>query len=79
MDQPYYEIAIVGEEFENFASEIRKTYLPNTIFAGTVKEGEIPLLQNRFVEGRTLAYVCLQGACKLPLEQSKEVLALLQY
>lgn len=79
VEQPFYEVAIVGEDFEKMAYQIRSNYLPNTILTGTSKEGNIKLLTNRYVADKTLAYVCQQGACKLPLSQSKEVLTQLQY
>jgi len=78
-EQPFYEVAIVGADFKKMASQIRKNYLPNTILTGVEKEGTISLLKDRYVDSKTLAYVCLQGACKLPVTQSKEVLTQLQY
>lgn len=79
IDHPFYEVALIGEDYEKLGSEIQSNYLPNTVFAGVIKEGNIPLLKNRFVQGKTLAYVCLQGACKLPVTQSEEVLTQLRY
>ena len=76
--EPFYEIAIAGPDFISLAGEIYPNYLPNTIFAGSGEETELSLLKNRFVEDRTLVYVCLQGACKLPVTQSKEVLTQLK-
>ena len=76
--EPFYEIAIIGSDFESLAREIYPNYLPYTIFAGAGGETELSLLKNRFVEDRTFVYVCLQGACKLPVTQSKEVLTQLK-
>ena len=69
----FYEVAIVGKNYKEMAQGINTNYLPNSIIAGTEKESEIPLLQNRFKENTTLIYVCIHGACKLPLTQAEEV------
>ncbi|WP_289644324.1 thioredoxin domain-containing protein [Maribacter aestuarii] len=74
LQKPFYEVAIVGEDFEDKASEILKEYLPNTIVAATSKEGQIALLKNRFIPDKTNVYICEKGACKLPLTQIEEVL-----
>lgn len=79
VNQPFYEVAIIGDEFKKLTSDLLPTYLPNTIFAGVEREGTLQLLKNRYVADKTLAYVCLQGTCKLPVEQPKEVLAQLEY
>ncbi len=79
IEQPFYEVAIIGDDFEKLGSQIRTEFLPNTIFAGVQSEGTISLLKNRFVAGKTMAYVCLQGSCKLPETQAQKVLEQLRY
>jgi len=78
MNQPFYEIAIVGDTYLEKVRELQRHYLPNSIFAGTGQESELSLLQNRFVEGKTLIYVCQHGSCKLPITDTKEVLKQVQ-
>lgn len=73
-NQNFYEIAIVGENYKNLGKEISSNYLPNSILVGSEKEGSVDLLKNRYNEGQTLIYVCIEGACKLPVSSSKEVL-----
>ncbi|WP_396635584.1 thioredoxin domain-containing protein [Maribacter sp. R77961] len=75
---PFYEIAIVGDDYKEKAQTLTKAYLPNTIITGTQKKSELPLLKNRFVAGSTHIYICQEGSCKLPLTQTKEVLTLLR-
>ncbi len=70
----FYEIAIVGEDHKKLGAEISSHYLPNSILVGSKEEGTIELLKNRYVEGQTLAYVCIEGTCKLPVTESREVL-----
>ncbi len=72
--KPFYEIALVGEDHKESARQVLKVYLPNTILAATAKESELPLLQNRYQEGKTLAYLCENGSCNLPMEKTMEVL-----
>nr|WP_299341746.1 thioredoxin domain-containing protein [Allomuricauda sp.] len=72
--QNFYEIALVGEEFMKLGKEISAQYKPNSILVGTAKEASLELLKNRYNEGKTLAYVCIEGACKLPVDSTEEVL-----
>ncbi|MGI9551352.1 MAG: thioredoxin domain-containing protein [Aurantibacter sp.] len=79
LDQPFYEVAIVGKDFRKKAHELAQSYLPNTIFGATEKESTLAILADRAVEGKTLVYVCQHGSCKLPVTQTKEALAQLRY
>lgn len=72
--KPFYEIAIIGEDYKNKALEISREYLPQTIIAGSEKEGAIPILRNRYDPNKTQIFVCEKGACKLPFSQTKEVI-----
>ncbi len=74
MNQSFYEIAIIGQDYEVLAKEIRKAYLPNSILAGSPKEGVLELLKNRHRNTETLIYVCIDGACKLPVNTSEAAL-----
>ncbi|TMM58244.1 thioredoxin domain-containing protein [Maribacter algarum] len=77
-DQPYYEIAIVGENHKEKAKEIAGYYLSNTIMAATEKESTLSILQNRHSPENTFIYICEQGACKLPVPTVNEALELLR-
>ncbi|MGB5820608.1 MAG: thioredoxin domain-containing protein [Saonia sp.] len=76
---PFYEIAIVGKEYKKKAKELYRNYLPNAIFVASEKQGDLHLLQNRFQEGETFIYVCVNGMCKLPLTQTNDVLTQIRY
>ncbi|MEO9892476.1 thioredoxin domain-containing protein [Aurantibacter sp.] len=78
-NQPFYEVAIVGESYKQIAAELGQNYLPNTVLAGSKNEGGISLLQNRHVANKTQIYICRQGTCMLPLTHTKEVLTQLHY
>jgi uncharacterized protein YyaL (SSP411 family) len=70
----FYEIAVVGEDYKKFGSEISSHYIPNSILVGSKEEGAIELLKSRYNEGETLVYVCIEGTCKLPVTDVKSVL-----
>jgi len=75
---PFYEVAIVGIDAVDKISEIHKNYLPNIIIAGSKKENNMPLLENRFIEDKTLIYVCVNNSCKLPVDSTIKALNLLK-
>lgn len=78
------EIVIVStendkEKLNQLLDEFRKHYLPNRILS-VVREGEqldnssktIPLLKGKIAQdGKTTAYVCVQGVCELPTRDVK--------
>ncbi len=65
--KPYYEIVVVGDKAPEKALEMYKKYIPNAVFAGSTKESNMPLLENRFQEDETYIYVCQNRVCKLPV------------
>ncbi|MDQ3111691.1 MAG: thioredoxin domain-containing protein [Bacteroidota bacterium] len=70
---PFREVVIVGKTVDKTMEVFRKSYLPNQIFAGSPGPSELPLLQNRFIDGKTLIYVCENNTCQLPMEDAAEV------
>lgn len=72
--QPFYEVAIVGKDCLKKLDELRLAYLPNAVICGGTREGSLPILENRLVEGETLIYVCQQGACQLPTSAVEKAL-----
>jgi len=75
---PFYEVAIVGQEAPTKISEINTVYLPNKIIAGSTKDNSMPLLENRYVEGDTFIYVCVNKACKLPVSEVAKAVQLIK-
>ncbi|MEZ4816501.1 MAG: thioredoxin domain-containing protein [Flavobacteriaceae bacterium] len=70
----YYEIVVVGNDAIDKVSEINKKYIPNKLVAGNTKASNASLLKERYVEGRTLIYVCVNNTCKLPVEKVADAL-----
>ncbi|MEL6305839.1 MAG: thioredoxin domain-containing protein, partial [Bacteroidota bacterium] len=71
----FYEVAVVGDNYRDLTKSLQKDYLPNTIMVASAKEGELELLQGRYNKGQTLIYICIEGACKLPVETTEEALS----
>jgi len=62
-----YEVAVMGSDALRMTNKIRQQYHPTVLFMGGVKEN-LPLLENKNVDGRTIIYVCRNKLCKLPVE-----------
>ena len=70
----YYEIVVVGDDAMEKIKEINQVYIPGKLIAGSTKPGSSPLLEGRYLEGKTFIYVCVNNTCKLPVTDT--VLAL---
>jgi len=66
---PYYEVGIVGNECFEKRDSLVKKYLPNIVLFGSTEKGELDVLKDRYVKGKTLIYICEKGACQLPVEE----------
>ena len=70
--QPFYEVAVVGKNATTITKELYKSYLPNILISASNKDSELPLLEFKYIDGKTLIYVCVNGTCKLPLADISE-------
>ncbi len=75
---PTKEVVIIGPDFAKKRDLIQHHFFPNAIFLGGAQENELPLLQNKFVAGKTMIYVCENKVCKLPVEEVEEALKLME-
>jgi len=66
---PFYEVAVSGTNAEKMSKDLHSKFYPNKISIFSEKEVQVPLLNNRFVKGKTLIYVCENKVCKMPLEK----------
>jgi uncharacterized protein YyaL (SSP411 family) len=73
--RPGAEVAIVGPQAEAFRQQLSRHFLPNEVVAGALQASELPLLQGRGNEGKTILYVCRDRACQLPVHSVAEALA----
>ena len=70
----YFEIAINGKNAIEKLQEINEEYIPNKLICGSTSKSELPLLKNRYVNDKTLIYVCVDKTCNLPVENSEEAI-----
>ena len=75
----YYEIAIVGSNAITKVDDLNSFYLPNKLIIGSTTANDLPLLKNRFVDGKTLIYVCVNKACKMPTENLEESIKMINF
>ena len=68
----FYEVAIVGKEALTKLKELNQNYIPNKIIAGSIYKSDSPLLKNRYTKNKTLIYICVEGSCKLPVDDVKK-------
>ena len=69
-----FEVAILGDQALKKCREMQKHYNPLALYSGGQKEN-LPLLDNKLVEGRTIIYVCRNNVCKLPVEDVDDALS----
>lgn len=74
---PFYEVAIVGDDAINKTQDLNSHYLPNILIANSAKSSDSPLIKDRFIDGKTYIYVCVNNACKLPVTSAEEALKLI--
>ena len=78
LHKPPKELAIVGPDAQTLARVAWEEYRPHIALAfSTDGKSDVPLLAERFVEGKTLAYVCEGFVCQKPVESPQELRALL--
>jgi uncharacterized protein len=72
--QPPYEVAIVGHDWQQKLSGLQRNYLPNSVYLGGDDAGDLPLLENKLIKGKTMIYVCENKTCQQPVEEAGEAL-----
>jgi uncharacterized protein YyaL (SSP411 family) len=70
----YYEVAIVGPDALDKLKGLNQVYIPNKMIIGSQAESKLPLLEYKFNENETTIYVCINGACKLPVTETDKAL-----
>ena len=70
-----YEVVIMGKEALQKNKELQLSYLPTCITAGSATPSIYPLLKDRWVEGKTMIYVCTGSTCRRPEEMASKAIA----
>ena len=62
-----YEVAVMGRDALEKALILQQHYNPLAIYSGGRSEN-LPLLENKLVQGKTIIYVCRERVCRRPVE-----------
>jgi len=73
-DGDYHEITISDKNAFTKIKEINQHSIPNKLIAGSTNKSMIPLMEGRFNKNETLIYICVDGACKLPVSSTQKAL-----
>jgi len=72
----YYEVVIAGKQADEKRMQLTVHYLPGIALAGSKNDAStLPLIKNRYVDDKTLLYVCRNYACMLPVEGVDQALS----
>lgn len=74
---PFYEIVVSGDEAHVWVDEIRKNYRPDLLLAIAAKGSKLSINEGRVSEGKTVAFVCKDKVCSLPIDSFTQTLELL--
>jgi hypothetical protein len=74
----YYEIAVSGSQAKQKIKEFNNNYIPNKLFAGTTTKSTIPLMEGRDADAETLIYICVDGACQLPVKNTNKAISFIK-
>jgi len=74
LSNPLIEIVVVGEDAVKQKRRIEELFSPNVLISGSKAESNLPLLQNRYVNGQTTFYLCKNHTCKLPVTNVDDLL-----
>ncbi len=72
------ELVVIGSNAKEKIKKINALYLPDILITGATKASNLPLLKDRYIEGKTLFYVCKNKSCELPVEDMDEIINNLQ-
>lgn len=75
LSEDFYEVAICGKDAQKFAQEILRFNYPGKLIAASEHQSNLPLLKNRFKQGKTMIYVCKGNVCQKPVETVEEAIS----
>jgi uncharacterized protein YyaL (SSP411 family) len=71
-------IAVTGEDYHQKIKPLKEFYFPGKMFFASAEKSDLPYLEDRLVEGKTMLYLCTGKNCRLPSEDPAEVISLLK-
>jgi uncharacterized protein YyaL (SSP411 family) len=63
-----YEVVLMGKDAVVKNKELQKKYLPDCIVMGATDKENLPLLESKLQQNKTMIYVCTNRVCKRPVE-----------
>ena len=75
---PFYEVALSGQKVSSLASDLNTYYLPNKLVLGAEGESSLALMEGK-ISNKTMIYVCVNKACKLPVSTVNEAVKQIVY
>ncbi len=75
--QEQHVIAVMGTEAIPLIKKLKTKNLPAVLIFGSKEDNRLPYFENRFVEGKTLIYVCSGTYCLPPVGSVEEAINLL--
>jgi len=74
---PQQELVIIGPKAEALRQELEMHYLPGIVVSGGEKSGTLSLFEYKYIEGRSLIYICRDKHCLEPVESTEQALSLI--
>lgn len=71
------ELIIAGKKAREYLCKFSGNFIPNVLLAVTESPSEEFIFKNRYIEDKTLFYVCKNNVCDLPVENYDEAIELL--
>jgi len=71
----FYEVAIVGKDARQKLTTFNQAYIPNKLIVGSTTNSKLPLLESKYNASETTFYICIDGACKLPVNTTEKALS----
>jgi len=79
IDLPHYELVIVGPKAKESYLYLKKEFYPScTLLYNEDESSSLAPFKDRWVDGKTLYYLCQEGSCQLPEEELEKVLLILK-
>lgn len=74
-----YIIAVVGDDAVSMIKKLKEKNLPNTFITGSKSSSILPYFENRYVESKTLIYICSGTYCMAAVEDVDEAMKLIAH
>lgn len=66
-------IVIAGENAVKYADQLRSLYSPFSLIASASNKSDLPVFKNKFKEGRTVIYKCINHVCEAPVDKVEDL------